>query len=64
VSSEIDRYNDRLRQLSSELSVSFIDITDISRLGIKDADLVADDGLHLSGKAYQLMAERLKASFS
>ncbi len=62
VSASIDQYNAEAKRQCDKRGVTFLDITDISRRGIKESDLVADDGLHLSARAYRMMAERLFAS--
>lgn len=62
VSAQIDQYNSEVRSQCESRSIPYLDITDISRRGIEDEDLVAKDGLHLSAKAYEMIAERLLAS--
>ena len=59
ISSEIDNYNAFSKQISNQKSVKFIDITDITREGLNDPDLVASDDLHPSEKAYTKFIERL-----
>jgi len=61
VSLDIDRYNTALAQLCKEHGVACLDIVDVSRRGIDEPYLVADDGLHLSGQAYQEFAQRIYA---
>ncbi len=53
ISSEIDAYNAINKRIAKELNVKRFDITPISRRGIKQPELVAEDGLHPSGKMYQ-----------
>lgn len=52
ISRELDRYNEVNRQVSEKLGVTYVYITDISRRGLAEPDLVASDGLHPSGKMY------------
>ena len=53
---EIDGYNAVNLQEASELGAHYIDITPISRL--TSPDLIADDGLHPSGRMYGMWAEQ------
>ncbi|RCH53719.1 SGNH/GDSL hydrolase family protein [Mucilaginibacter hurinus] len=57
IADEIDQYNAIARQESEKAGVSFTDITPISRKN--DPALVADDGLHPSGKMYSEWVELL-----
>ena len=59
ISSEIDNYNRFARNYCQDNGILFIDITEITRGGIIDKDLVAIDGLHPSEKAYRLFVERI-----
>ncbi len=59
ISREIDHFNAINRSISEKKGVKYIDITDISRMGLSDTELVADDGLHPSGKMYGLWAARI-----
>ena len=52
ISVQVDAYNQINRQISDSMSVKWINITPISRLGLNDTSLVANDGLHPSGKMY------------
>lgn len=61
-SAEIDAFNAINRSVSKKKSVTYIDITDISRLGLKDPALVAEDGLHPSGRMYRLWVSRILQS--
>jgi lysophospholipase L1-like esterase len=36
-----------------------VDITPVSREAVSDADLIASDGLHPSGKMYAIWAEKV-----
>ncbi|UAB76159.1 SGNH/GDSL hydrolase family protein [Mesoflavibacter sp. SCSIO 43206] len=59
ISSEIDAYNAFAENYCNANNITFINITDITRNGLEDTDLVASDGLHPSKKAYSLFVERL-----
>ncbi|MGL2987115.1 SGNH/GDSL hydrolase family protein [Flavobacterium sp. RSSA_27] len=59
ISTEIDRYNAFAKRYCDANGVTFIDITDISRQGLKETYLVAIDGLHPSEKAYSLFVDRI-----
>lgn len=59
VSEEIDRYNSYAQTIATGKGVTFINITDISRKGIDQPELVSSDGLHLSTLAYTQFVERL-----
>lgn len=54
ISKELDRYNAINKKLAGEYSLPWIDITPISRLGLSDTSLVAEDGLHPSATQYEL----------
>ena len=59
ISSEIDTYNAFAENYCNANNITFVNITDITRNGLEDTDLVASDGLHPSKKAYSLFVERL-----
>lgn len=59
ISNAIDDFNAINKKVSTQKGVTYIDITDISRRGLTDAGLVAEDGLHPSGKMYALWVERI-----
>jgi lysophospholipase L1-like esterase len=52
ISTEIDKFNAANEQITKEMGIAYVNITPISREGIKDPSLVAADGLHPSGKQY------------
>lgn len=66
ISNEIDAFNAINWQISQEVGVRYLDITDISREGRYDAEMNAADGLHPSGKQYRkwaaLLAPLMKAA--
>src|SRR5437762_3389172 len=53
---EIDQFNAVCREECAKQNVAFIDITPISKKAAEDRTLVADDGLHPSGKMYERWA--------
>jgi lysophospholipase L1-like esterase len=59
ISTEIDQYNAFAANLCQQNGVAFVNITDITREGIQNADLVASDGLHPSELAYAKFVERI-----
>jgi len=59
ISKEIDEYNNYAKVTAGTMGVSFINITEITREGLKDPELVANDDLHPSGKAYGKFVEKI-----
>lgn len=59
ISEEIDQYNAFAEQISAQKGVTFQNITDITRMGLDNPELVANDGLHPSAKAYKKFVDRL-----
>lgn len=59
VSTEIDEYNSYAQLVASQQGVSFFNITQLSREGLTQPELVSSDGLHLSAVAYQKVVERI-----
>jgi lysophospholipase L1-like esterase len=57
---EIDQFNAINKQESIKAGVNYLDITPISRQAATDPSLVADDGLHPSGKMYTLWVQLLE----
>ena len=58
ISKEIDLYNDINKRISSTYNVNYVNITDISRNGLDQPELVASDGLHPSALQYTRWIER------
>jgi lysophospholipase L1-like esterase len=52
ISKGIDAFNRINQAVAQKLKVKYYNITDISRRGLAEPDLVAFDGLHPSGKMY------------
>ena len=59
ISEEIDAYNAFAQAYCQANNISFLNITDITRQGLDNPDLVASDGLHPSEYAYELFVDRL-----
>lgn len=57
ISKELDQYNKISREIVEKYNIRYFYITDISRKGFEDPELVASDGLHPSGKQYGLWVE-------
>lgn len=58
VGQELDAYNAAAAAICAAQGVSFIDITDLSRLPGGEAVMLVDDGLHPSAAMYALWTER------
>jgi acyl-CoA thioesterase-1 len=61
ISRKLDAFNAVCRKVTEANAVKWFNLTDISRSGLKDAALVAGDGLHPSARQYGLWVERLYA---
>ena len=59
ISEDIDKYNAFARNYCLSNHIAFIDITDITRMGLENQALVASDGLHPSELAYAKFVERI-----
>lgn len=59
ISAEIDRYNAFAEKYALQNNISFVNITDITRKGLEQTNLVANDGLHPSEIAYHQFVERI-----
>lgn len=57
VSEEIDAFNAINQRESKNMGVQYIDVTPTSRLAANQPDLLAEDGLHPSGKMYTLWVD-------
>jgi lysophospholipase L1-like esterase len=61
ISKALDEFNGINRSIAEKYHVKYFYITDISRRGLIETDLVAPDGLHPSGKMYSEWVERILA---
>ena len=59
ISNEIDMYNTFAKNYCLQNEITFVNITDITRLGLINTDLVASDGLHPSTLAYSFFVGRI-----
>ena len=59
ISTEIDKYNNFAQRYCLEQKIEFVSITDITRQGLINPLLVAQDGLHPSELAYSYFVERI-----
>jgi lysophospholipase L1-like esterase len=59
ISQEIDQYNDFAKDYCIANGISYVYITDITRFGLVNPDLVASDNLHPSELAYSRFVERI-----
>ena len=59
ISGKIDLFNSSLRKFATTNNLKYVDITEISRRGINEPDLIADDNLHPSGIMYLEWAKKI-----
>jgi len=59
IAKEIDQYNRVNKEESFKVGTGYVDVTPISREAASDSTLVAEDGLHPSGKMYARWVELL-----
>jgi len=59
ISTQIDTYNTFTENYCLQNNITFVNITDITRLGLLQPNLVAGDGLHPSELAYSQFVERI-----
>ncbi len=59
ISEEIDLFNQINNEIAQTYGITYIDITDVSRWGLDQPDLVASDDLHPSGKMYAIWVTRI-----
>lgn len=59
ISEQIDLFNKVKKEETEKKGILYIDITPISRQAINDASLIAEDGLHPSGKMYSQWVEKI-----
>ena len=62
ISKALDEFNAINKKISDARGVQYFNITDISRKGLEQPELVADDKLHPSGKMYSFWVERIVQS--
>lgn len=59
IAKEIDAYNKANKEITEAYKSYYLYITDSTREAIRDRSLIAEDGLHPSGKEYAVWAEHL-----
>lgn len=59
ISSEINAYNGILKKFANINNFKFVDITEISRKGISEPSLIANDNLHPSGLMYHEWVKKI-----
>ncbi len=59
ISNQLDQYNLFAKNHAQSLGIEFVNITDITREGLNNPDLIASDNLHPSELAYSKFVERL-----
>ncbi|MBT8394077.1 MAG: SGNH/GDSL hydrolase family protein [Flavobacteriaceae bacterium] len=59
ISQEIDQYNEYAKNYCEVNNISYVYITDITRYGLVNPELVASDNLHPSELAYSKFVERI-----
>lgn len=59
ISIQVDEFNRAARSVALRYDIPVYDITPISRLGLDEPRLVADDGLHPSGAQYRRWVEEV-----
>lgn len=62
ITKALDEYNAINKKITEKAGVRYFHITDISRKGFEQPDLVADDKLHPSGVQYKLWVELMLKS--
>ena len=61
IASQIDSFNTINYRVSMNYKVNYLDVTAESRKAANDPSLVADDGLHFSGKEYGIWARMMES---
>lgn len=61
ISKGVDKYNAYAEKITTQKEITFLNITDITRRGLENPDLVAADNLHVSAKGYAEFVERIMA---
>ncbi|MFC3561703.1 SGNH/GDSL hydrolase family protein [Pedobacter jamesrossensis] len=64
IATEIDAFNTAAEKITSDAGVSFTNITTDSRMAANDTSLIAEDGLHPSGKMYRNWVNALTPKIS
>ena len=59
ISEQINLFNSSLRKLATTNGLIYVDVTEISRRGINEPDLITNDNLHPSGIMYLEWAKKI-----
>jgi len=59
ISEQLDQYNAFAQNYCEQNNITYVNITDITREGLNNPELVASDGLHPSELAYTKFVERI-----
>jgi len=59
ISEQINLFNSSLRKFATTNGLKYVDVTEISRRGINEPDLITDDNLHPSGIMYLEWAKKI-----
>lgn len=59
IASELQIFNQVNREEAEKKGLNYINITDLTRGGLKDLSLLAEDKLHPSGKMYEFWIDRI-----
>jgi len=59
IATEIDAYNDANKMIAEKYGVHYVEITEGTRKGSSQPDLITTDGLHPSGKEYAIWAQKI-----
>ncbi|HMU47495.1 MAG TPA: SGNH/GDSL hydrolase family protein [Chitinophagaceae bacterium] len=63
ISEEIDMYNRANQKIAEQYNIYYINITPWTREASNDPSLLAEDGLHPSGKEYHRWAQKIASRF-
>ena len=59
ISEQINLFNSSLRKFATTNGIKYVDVTEISRRGINEPDLITNDNLHPSGIMYLEWAKKI-----
>ena len=59
ISAQIDLFNSSLRKFATDNNLKYVDVTEISRRGINEPNLISGDSLHPSGIMYLEWAKKI-----
>jgi len=61
ITTQINEFNEINKRITDRYRITYFNITEISRRGLDEPELVAGDGLHPSGKMYTLWVDKISA---